>query len=152
MLHVLYIPVFSAINRRRETVCCYQSISSSSYLALCIFRSPSYMNKQLCCGPDKLFWQWNSWLLTFPENPATLSHQIMYMWSLHVTKEGLGKAVLQLGSSLAARKNFSSLLSLVWIRGAPRRRGSQEGSWGWMNHPVGSFEAKIVLLERDSFC
>lgn len=130
MLHLLCIPVFSVIIRRSETVWWYQSISFSSYLALSIFRIPSYLYKQLWCGPDKLFWQWNSWLLTFPENSATLSHHIMYMWSLHVTKEGLGNAVLQLGSFLAARKIFSSLLSLVWIRGAPKRRGSQEGSWG----------------------
>jgi len=69
-----------------------------------------------------------------------------------VTKEGLGKAVLWLGLFLAARKTLSSLLSLVWIRRAPRRGGSQEGSSGWMNHPVGSFEAEIVLLERGGFC
>lgn len=149
-LYLLCMPVFSALNRKRETMSkmllpCFQA------LTLCL-QEPLIPGQEVWCKPEKLFWQWKSRLLTFPESPASLPCHIKYMWSIHMTKEGLGNAVLQLVFFLAARKILSSLLFLLWVRGAPRRGGSQEWSSGWINRPVGSFEAQRVLLERGRFC
>lgn len=76
----------------------------------------------------------------------------MYLWFLHVTKEGWGKAVTAARLFFLLPEKFFPVWSLIWIRGAPRRGGSQGGSPGWMNHPVGSFEAQILLEEGGLFC
>lgn len=148
------MPVFSALNGKKETrrmmllpTHLMQPLPSTLFL-----QEPLIPGQEVWCKPYKLFWQCSSWLLTPWE--SCIPHQSHHA---HVVpscdKEGLGKdSAPARGFFLAARKILSSLLSLLWIRGAPRRKGSQEGSSGWMNHPVGSFEAQIVLLGREGFC
>lgn len=151
LVYLLCMLVFSALNGKRET---RRMMLLPAHLMQLLPRTLS-LQEPLIPGQDVWEIVLTVELLAFDFLRESCipppSHHVHVVPSCDKRRLGKDSAPARV-FFLAARKILSSLLSLFWIRGAPRREGSQEGSSGWMNHPVVSFEAQIVLLGRGGFC